>query len=386
MNQVPDLKNQKKRIAFFLPNLDMGGAERVSINLANGIAQRNHTVDIVAGSACGAFLEQIASNVNVVDLHSSRIITSIRPLIRYINDYQPNVLVSAIHANFAAIIARMLSRNGNTRIVVTQHSHMSRYAGDGGWKVRIEPRLAQQMFPLADAIVAVSNGVAADLSVSSRIPRSEIEVIYNPVIMPELADKKQASIEHPWFGVGESPVILAAGRLVNVKGFHDLINAFAQVRAQRPARLMILGEGPNRAALEHQIQSLGLAEDVSLPGFVENPYPYMAQADLFVLSSIFEGLPTVLVEALYCDVPVISTDCPSGPAEILADGRFGRLTPVGDPEALATNILAALDGGVPQPNPVSWQPYTMDYVVDQYLDILLQAPVDSVELVSGVTA
>jgi glycosyltransferase involved in cell wall biosynthesis len=243
------------------------------------------------------------------------------------------------------------------------------------------------LFPQADHIIAVSNGVAESLTEASGIAPAKIDVIYNPVITPELAEKRCAPLQHPWFaGETRVPVLLAVGRLMAQKQFGDLIEAFARVRADRQAKLIILGEGEERPRLEQKIQSLNLTEDVSLTGFVDNPYAYMANADLFVLSSIFEGLPTVMVEALYCDLPIVATDCPSGPHEILDGGRYGRLTPVGNPTKLAENILAALDGDIPQPTPESWQPYTMDFVIDQYLALLLPQTVRPAETVFGVSA
>jgi glycosyltransferase involved in cell wall biosynthesis len=165
--------------------------------------------------------------------------------------------------------------------------------------------------------------------------------------------------------------VLAVGRLTAQKAFDVLIQAFARVRKTRLARLLILGEGEERSALEAMIRQFGLAQDIGLPGFVPNPYPYMAHAALFVLSSEFEGLPTVLVEAMSVGTPVIATDCPSGPREILMDGRHGQLVPMGDPIALADAIETTLTANAPRPSKESWQPFELDCVVEQYIHLLL---------------
>jgi glycosyltransferase involved in cell wall biosynthesis len=170
-----------------------------------------------------------------------------------------------------------------------------------------------------------------------------VRVIYNPIVTDELLAMSRAPVDHPWCAAGAPPVILAVGRLTEQKDFPNLIRAYARLRQRRSVRLVILGEGEARGELEDLIARLGLAEDVYLPGFVDNPFAWMRQARLFALSSRWEGLPSVLIQAMACGAQVVSTDCPSGPAEILEDGRWGRLVPVGDPEALAAAMDAALD-------------------------------------------
>jgi glycosyltransferase involved in cell wall biosynthesis len=225
-------------------------------------------------------------------------------------------------------------------------------------------------YPWADGIVAVSQGVADDLAQQIGIPRERIQVILNPIVTPELQRKAKAPLEHPWFSPGQPPVVLAVGRLHPQKDYPTLLEAFAQVRQARPARLLILGEGGERSRLEALIHQLGLEEDVSLPGFVENPFAYMSHASVFVLSSRWEGLPTVLIEALYCGAPLVATDCPSGPREILANGQYGRLVPVSDVRALAKAVEVTLDGDTPSPPPESWRPFELKTVVDQYTRLM----------------
>jgi glycosyltransferase involved in cell wall biosynthesis len=240
---------------------------------------------------------------------------------------------------------------------------------------RMVPRLAKRFYPWADHVTGNSRGVADDLSQVTGLPRERIKVLYNPVVTPEVREKARAPLNHPWFEAGQRPVVLAVGRLTKQKDFPTLIRAFAQVRQTQPARLLILGEGPDRSALEALVNQLDLGDDVAMPGFVENPYAYMRRASLYVLPSRWEGLPTVLIEALYCGPPVIATDCPSGPREILADGKHGLLVPVGDVIALTQAIESGLAGRTPHPTDESWHPYSLEVIVDQYTKLLLNGHV-----------
>jgi glycosyltransferase involved in cell wall biosynthesis len=237
-------------------------------------------------------------------------------------------------------------------------------------KRRLTPQLVRWFYPWAESIVPVSQGVAEDLA---RIGLSleRVQVIYNPVVTPELFEKAQEPVEHPWFSPGQPPVILGVGRLEQQKNFSTLIRAFAQVHQQHSARLIILGEGSERSYLESLIKELGLTENVALPGFVANPYAYMARAAMFVLSSAWEGLPTVLIEAMAVETPVVSTDCDSGPAEILKNGKYGKLVGVGDIKGLAEAMISTLT----EPTDLrALQQRTVDFSVDgvlaQYMQVL----------------
>ena len=306
-----------------------------------------------------------------MDLGARRILSSLPSLVRYLRREQPAAVLSVLHANVVALWARRLA-GVSTRLVVSERNTLSlesSYTLD--LRVRLAPFLAKCFYPWADGIVAVSSSVADDLAEVAGIPHERIRVIYNPVVTMDLEAKAKATLEHPWFHPGEPPVILAAGRLTAQKDFETLIRAFARVLEGRPSRLLILGEGEMRPALESLVDQLGLTQDVSLPGFVANPYPYMSQASVFVLSSRWEGLPGVLIEALYCGVPLIATDCPGGSREILVDGRYGQLVPVGDADALAKAIEGTLEDERPQFTPESWGRFELDTVVGQYLDVLL---------------
>jgi glycosyltransferase involved in cell wall biosynthesis len=233
------------------------------------------------------------------------------------------------------------------------------------------PQLARYFYPWADYVVAVCEGVAKDLVETAAIPNERVRVIYNPIVTPDFEAKARSPLQHSWFGPGKPPVILSAGRLTAQKDFPTLIQAFALVRKGRPVRLLILGEGEERLALEGLVKRLDLDHYVSMPGFVANPYPYMARAGVFALTSRWEGLPGVLIEALYCGAPLVATDCPGGSREILANGQYGQLVPVGDIVALAQAMEAALTSRMPHPPPESWNPFMLETVVDQYLSTLL---------------
>jgi glycosyltransferase involved in cell wall biosynthesis len=296
------------------------------------------------------------------------VIASLPALARYLRREQPAVLLSAMsHANIVALWARRLS-GASTRVVVSERVTLSVVAAQTSRRRgRLRPHLIRWFYPWADGIVAVSRGVADDLARTAGLDRERIDVIYNPIGTPELRELAQAPVDHPWLSSDGPPVVLAAGRLLPQKDFPTLIRAFARVRRLRTARLLVLGEGEQRSLLRDLARTLGIEAEVDLPGFVPNPYAYMARASLFVLSSRFEGLPGVLIEALCCGVPVVATDCPSGPREILEEGRYGRLVPVGDEAALGEAIGDALAGGVARPPPESWARFGLETVVDQYL-------------------
>jgi glycosyltransferase involved in cell wall biosynthesis len=229
------------------------------------------------------------------------------------------------------------------------------------------PLFIRLTYPLADEIIAVSKGAAEDLARIGKIPLERIRVLPNPVVSLDLLSEAEKSIDHPWFRSGSPPVVLSVGRLTHVKGYDILIHAFRKVRAHLPARLMILGEGPERSKLLRLIEKLCVRDDVLLPGFVKNPYQYMAQAGVFVLSSRAEALPTVLIEALACRVPIVSADCLSGPREILSNGDYGLLVPVCDPDALAEAILSTLNTRPPPVPTQAWKAFEIGTAVEEYL-------------------
>ncbi|MFC0382880.1 glycosyltransferase [Chromohalobacter israelensis] len=332
-------------IALFVPSLVGGGAERVMVTLANGFAEQGWRVDLVVVVAAGAYLADVSPRVRLVELGASRMFFSLPALVRYLRRERPRVLLSALnYANVVALWANRLARV-KTRLVVSQHNSVTRgMRSEPTIRSWLIPLLMRHSYPWASGIVAVSNGVAEDLARSLSLPRERIDVIYNPAVTERLRELSALSLAHPWLAPGEPPVILAVGRLTAQKDYPTLIHAFVALRAQRNARLVILGEGELRENLEAMVARLGMTDDIAFPGFVANPYAWMRQAKLFVLSSAWEGFGNVLAEAMACGTPVISTDCPSGPAEILENGTWGRLVPVADVEALRVAMCEELDG------------------------------------------
>jgi glycosyltransferase involved in cell wall biosynthesis len=334
-----------RRLALFLPTLGGGGAERAMLNLSQGLAERGCQVDLVVQRSSGPFRSQVPDVVRLVDLHAKRMATAVLPLAIYLRRARPHALLSAMtHANIVAILAGKLARV-RTRIVISERSTLS-IASRNATRLlgRLMP-VARLLYPRADAIVAVSEGVADDLASILCLPRSRIQVIYNPVAIAQLWDKARETLDHPWFRDGEPPVVISVGRLTKAKDFPTLISALALVQKKLSARLIILGEGEERRELEDLVCRLRLESVVEMPGFVDNPHKYVRRASVFVLSSRWEGLPNALIEALVLGTPVVSTDCPSGPAEILQAGTWGRLVPVGDRSAMAEAIRDVLEHG-----------------------------------------
>ena len=360
------------RIAFFLPNLNGGGAERVCVNLAAGLIQGGFDVDIVLTKKSGELLETLPPAVRVVNLNASRVLFSLWPLKIYLRQVEPDALISAPdHANLVAIWARILARV-RTHTVVTTHNTLSIV-------VRRSPKLQEKLYPFllrlfqrhADYIVAVSQGAADDLARTAHIPRARISVIYNPAVHPSLRDLVAQSVTHSWFVDEHPPVILAAGRLTPQKDYPTLLQAFSILRRKRVAHLVILGEGKEQENLEKLAIELGISSEVAFLGFDINPYRYMSRCNLFVLSSLWEGFSIVLAEALACGAQIVSTDCPNGPAEILDHGRYGRLVPVGDAAAMAEAMEMAMD------EPIQTEllrkraeAFSLEAAVEKYLGVL----------------
>ncbi|ADE13879.1 glycosyl transferase group 1 [Nitrosococcus halophilus Nc 4] len=365
--------SKTKRLALFLPSLHGGGAERVMLTLAEGFAERGLLVDLVLASAEGPYLNRVPEAVHVVNLGVSRVIKSLPGLVRYLRREQPQALLSALdHANLIALVAKRLAAS-KASCVVSVHSTLSvEQRHTKVWRARFIPWLITRWYPGAKKVVTVSQGVAEDLIQTTGLAPEKIQVIYNPVVIPDLLAQAQAPIPHPWLGADQPPVILGIGRLTAQKDFPTLIRAFARVREQRLARLIILGEGEERPKLEALIRTLNLQQDVALPGFVHNPYAYMGRAAVFVLSSAWEGFGNVLVEAMAVGTPVVATDCPSGPAEILHDRTYGPLVGVGDDLHMAKAMMDILEGRGPTASVLRGRAadFSLEAAITAYLEVL----------------
>ncbi len=328
------------RIALLLPNMRGGGAERVALALIDHFVADGHQVDLVLMKAQGELLPLVPHQVSAIDLGAGRIRNALGPLTGYLKRNEPDALLAFMWPLTAvAIVAHKLARQKG-RLIVSDHIALSQQYRRGLQQLALRAT-TRLLYPLASSRVAVSEGAADDLARLSGLARRSITVIHNPLILPAEV-KTTPEAEHLW---GDADArILTLGTLKAQKNHALLLRAFSLLLRQRPrARLAIAGEGELRAALNRLASDLGISERVAMPGFQLDPWPYLASADLFVLSSEHEGFGNVLVEALHAGTAVVSTDCPSGPSEVLDGGRFGRLVPSGDPEALAAAMHAALD-------------------------------------------
>jgi glycosyltransferase involved in cell wall biosynthesis len=399
-----------RRVALLLPNLAGGGAEACMLRTADALLRRGFRVDIVLCERTGPLLAHVPRAARLIELPPvptpiaralalaadpaglrsvlAPVLLAWRPvkhlphlwgLVRYLRAERPDALFAAMSMpNLLAIWARCLA-GVPTHVLVSEHNTLSAMLGGSRrWRDRHLPRLLGHAYQLADAIVAVSDGVADDLARQSGLPRARIATVYNPVITQELASMASQPVAHRWFLPAAPPVVLGAGSLSPRKDFLTLVRAFARLRKQRDCRLVILGQAGSpkkteeqRAELMALAATLDVAADVDLPGFVANPFAHMARAAVFVLSSTFEGLPSVLIEALACGCPVVSTDCPSGPAEILDGGRFGAMVPVGDDHAMAVAIAATLDRPIAAARLRERADlFNVDRAVDRYVDLM----------------
>ncbi len=359
------------RVTVFLPSLAGGGAERSILMVANGLAARGIELTLVLGDASGVYRGLVSPAVRVLDLQTVSLHLAIPPLVQHLRDFRPHALLSAMtHANVVAAMAHRWSRS-SARLVLSERAHLtSVFEAHRGWRTQLTRQVMRWVYPWADAIVTVSQGVANDLHNHVPLPPGRVMALPNPVVDQSLLQAMAESPAHPWLFEPGPPVILGAGRLTAQKDFSTLISAFARLYSQRPARLLILGEGELHGELLAQVRRLNLDRVVDLPGFAHNPFSAMRAADVFVLSSRFEGLPGVLIQAMACGTPVVSTDCPSGPREILEGGRWGRLVPTGDVEALAAALLDTLDASSPPDVQRRAADFSEDAAVQAYAGVL----------------
>ncbi|MDE5122786.1 MAG: glycosyltransferase [Trichodesmium sp. St19_bin1] len=370
--------NKSKPIAFLLPDLEWSGLGRVAVNLAKEISSRGISVDLVVGSATGVFLKEIPPQIRIVDFERQiqpRLQSALKillPLRRYLQIEKPTALVCYLYTcNVVTLMAKMLVRSKVKLVLVEQIIlYEKQEKKQQKLQERFLPILMRWLYPSADKVVACSQGLARDLEIYLGFNHGKIDVIYNPVIDEKLAEKANLFVEHPWFNKGEIPVVLGAGRLVRQKDFATLIRAFALVKKEQKVRLVILGEGQLKNQLLTLVGQLNLENDVVILDFVENPYAYMAKSAVFVLSSGWEGFGNVVAEALAAGAPVVSTNCPSGPAEILDNGKYGELVAVGNSQGMAEAILRVLSGKVRSVDSAWLEQFTLKYSAQKYLELI----------------
>lgn len=366
------------RLAVFHTHLRIGGVERVLVNLVNALDERGYAVDLLLVSEDGEFRSELSDSVCVIEFDHGRapgvgVFASVLPLARYLGRVEPDaVLAAKPNPNLVTILACRLA-SVRTRAVVSFHgvtSDQIEYYDE--LTHTLKTKLSKYLYPRADRVIAVSQGVKTDAAETLGLDPDDISVVYNPVVTPELRQRSCEPVEHPWFDEdADVPVVLAAGRLHPHKNYSLLVEAFAKLRERIEARLMILGEGQTRSDLEAKVTEHGVEDAVSLPGSTENPYPYMRQASVLAVSSDSEALPSTLIEAMACGCPVVSTNCSTGPAEILEGGEYGRLVPVGDAEALADALDATLrDPPAPERLRDRADDFSTSTVTDEYEELL----------------
>ena len=338
----------KIKVTFFLQNLEVGGAERSLVRLANAINKKYFEVSFLLCSVRGALLQNLSKEIKVVDLKSPHASRSLIKVVKYLHKEKPDIILSALeHINLISIAASFFCRK-KPKVIITERSTLSRLHKYAAHKTShilvarfIMPYLAKIFYKKADLIICVSKGVADDISkIIGDLP--SIKVIYNPVTDDSILKLVTEPITD--FNISKEglPIIIAVGRLTKAKDYSTMLKAVSIVLKDMPVRLLIVGDGEEREKIENFIKENGISDSVHLLGFQKNPLKYMAKADIFVLSSVIEGFPNVLVEAMACGVPVISTDCQSGPSEIIENGKNGLLVPVGDENLLAQAIVKLL--------------------------------------------
>jgi len=336
-----------RRLLCCLPDLHGGGAERVMAYVCRGLDRSRFSVTLALGRRRGPNLPMIPPDVEVIELGADSGRAAVGPLVGLLRQRRFDVCLSMVQMNPAIMIARALAR-APLPIVLSARNHYSRSLATEARFRSVKWLAVRALYPFADKLICVSEGVRDDLVERFGVPLDRTVVIHNPVEIDRIRELAREDPGDPWLAADATvPVAVAVGKLMDAKGYPDMLRAFRAIRSRTAARLLILGEGPLRADIERRLGSLGLVDDVRLLGFRDNPYAYVARATLMLHAALYEGFPNVLVEAMACGIPVVATDCPSGPSEIITDGRDGFLVAVGDADTLAERALALLgDAGL----------------------------------------
>jgi glycosyltransferase involved in cell wall biosynthesis len=347
MKQTSASRHSKRRsqVAIFAATSGHSGVDRIVKNLVEQFDAWGQPVDLlqIRGHGPALPLDQF-QHVRQIDLGVSHVNTSLRRLIRYLREDTPKaMLTDKDRVNRIAIIARSFARTETTLAVRLGTTVSANLAGRDIFERWVQRTSMRRLYPLANRVILPSEQSAADLSDYTGLTRSQIKVVRSPIVSERIKALANQRTNHPWYQKGEPPVVLGVGELCYRKDFATLIRAFAEVRRKRPCRLVILGRGRRRNELLALAHQLGVANDIALPGFTSNPYPFMAASSVYVLSSLWEGMPVALIEALACGAPVVATDCPSGPREVLGNANAGLLVPVGEVGPMAAAIDRQLD-------------------------------------------
>ena len=334
-----------RHVCLYFPSYGDGGVEKMTVNLAHGLSDAGIKVDFIVPQQTAPYLSGLEQKVKFITPPSNKS-QHLSWLVRYLISSHPDVLMSLKQdASINAIKAKKRCRAETKIVVRTGTALLSRFALRGTIFLKrwYKSRKLKHYYQQADGHITVAQGSRKELHELIQIPEDAIIVIKNPVITPSLLKLQHETIDHPWFASSSDPLIMGMGGFRTQKDFSTLIRAFARLRKSRPCRLILAGKGRQEKRLVRLCQELGIENDVLFPGFIDNPYPWLKRADLFVLSSLWEGSPNVLTEALALGTPVVATDCQSGPGEILQDGKYGELVPLGDPQAMCEAMARTLD-------------------------------------------
>lgn len=360
------------RLALFLATSGHSGVDRIMKNFIGELGKRPVSVDLVQVEGHGPYIHPLPENVRRLALGTHHVQSGVFRLASYLKTVRPDaVLTDKDRVNRTAVVAAAMAGYQGRLVVRVGTTVSANLQRRGVFHRTLQYWSIRHLYRRAYAVVVPSRGAAVDLTALGSFPEGFVRVLPSPVVSEKIPDLAREPIDHPWFKPGELPVVLGAGELCDRKDFATLLQAFAVVRKDKPCRLVILGKGKKKAELEKLAQDLGVQAQVWFPGFVENPYAYMARAAVFALSSTCEGLPVVLMEAMALGTPVVATDCPSGPREILDHGTLGPLVPIKAPDALATALAHVLTHPAdPKALMAAAARYDVRKATDAYLDVL----------------
>lgn len=362
------------KILILLPDLRGGGAERLHVHLAKHWHAQGHKVDFVLMQRRGELLNLLPASIGIFDLGVDRIRQVALPFATHLRKAKPDIVIAAMWPlTSIAVLSWMLAGKAG-RLYLSDHNHLSMSCvhelNTPAWFLGAIMRFT---YPAASGVIAVSEGVKKDMCKLGGFDDALVRVIYNPTALGVSPHRESLAVSQQLWGTGFDHHLLSAGTLKAQKDHATLIRAFALLPTSLNVKLTILGEGPLRLELEALVVQLGLQDRVAMPGFAVDPYPWFRSADLFVLSSQWEGFGNVIVEALECGVPVVCTDCPSGPAEILENGRYGRLVPTQDPSALASAIAQSFAEPIDRENLMNRaKDFTVSGIAEKYLSYMTE--------------
>ena len=337
------MEKKDLHITFLLAAFSVGGAQSVMVNLANNLANKGIKIDFLVADNSGPFSNKLDTRVNLIDLKTKRISRSLFAVTKYLKVVKPNILFcTQKHTNILACISKMLSRTP-IKLVLRESSTPSVQYLNSTKKEKFIYQIAKLFYPIADYFIGQSIGLTNDCISFYRIPKNKIKSIVNPIISKKIFELSKETCDHPWIN-SNTPILISIGRICVAKDFETLIRAFSIVRKKKNCKLIILGNIEPKEIhlferLKKLISQLGLEQEISFPGFQQNPFSYLTNTNVYVLSSVYEGLPGALIQAMALGCNVVSTDCPNGPREIISRGESGILVPVKDYEGLAKGIL-----------------------------------------------